>query len=211
MCIAKPLLDEYGWNATSLTEDFEFQVKAMLDGVRTTWAHEAIVYDEKPRSFRVSCKQRIRWMQGHTAICRQYFWKLLIRGIREKNLVILDVALYTIQPMRCSMIGIVSLIAMTTYFAPHTWLLSGHWWIVWISAYILFPTLFLLKEREHAPLHIIFTYPLFTLYAWSWIPLTIIGVLKHRQTVWYNTPHTVNYSYPNILQPVPSLIVSEGE
>ena len=31
-----------------LTEDMEFTMKALLEGIPTTWAHDAIVYDEKP-------------------------------------------------------------------------------------------------------------------------------------------------------------------
>lgn len=48
MCISVDLLKQYGWGMTSLTEDLEFQTKALLNNVKVNWAHDARVYDEKP-------------------------------------------------------------------------------------------------------------------------------------------------------------------
>ena len=54
-----------GWTTMSLTEDFEIQVEATLEGRRILWNHVARVYDEKPTSMKASIKQKIRWGQGH--------------------------------------------------------------------------------------------------------------------------------------------------
>nr|AIA94549.1 CAZy families GT2 protein [uncultured Veillonella sp.] len=39
-------------------------MKVLLEGVRTCWAHDAIIYDEKALTFMQSCRQRKRWAQG---------------------------------------------------------------------------------------------------------------------------------------------------
>ena len=54
-----------GWTTSSLTEDFEIQVAATLEGRRILWNHVARVYDEKPTTMRASIRQKIRWGQGH--------------------------------------------------------------------------------------------------------------------------------------------------
>ena len=54
-----------GWTTMSLTEDFEIQVEATLEGRRILWNHYTRVYDEKPTSMRASIRQKIRWGQGH--------------------------------------------------------------------------------------------------------------------------------------------------
>ena len=54
-----------GWTTRSLTEDFEIQVEATLEGRRILWNHNTRVYDEKPTSMRASIRQKIRWGQGH--------------------------------------------------------------------------------------------------------------------------------------------------
>ncbi len=59
------LYERGGWTTKSLTEDFEIQVEATLEGRRILWNHNTRVYDEKPTSMRASIKQKIRWGQGH--------------------------------------------------------------------------------------------------------------------------------------------------
>ena len=47
MCIRTDIIKTYGWDCNCLTEDMEFSMKLLIHGVKTTWAHDAIVYDEK--------------------------------------------------------------------------------------------------------------------------------------------------------------------
>ena len=59
------LYERGGWTTMSLTEDYEIQVEATLEGRRILWNHVTRVYDEKPTSMRASIRQKIRWGQGH--------------------------------------------------------------------------------------------------------------------------------------------------
>jgi len=49
--------------ATCLTEDLEFTMKLALNNYKVAWAHNAVVYDEKPITLKQSWNQRKRWMQ----------------------------------------------------------------------------------------------------------------------------------------------------
>ena len=73
-------------------------MKALLNGFKVTWAHEAKVFDEKPLTMKQSLKQRQRWMQGHCTVASHYLPKLLWQGIRQRNLALLDAALYCLNP-----------------------------------------------------------------------------------------------------------------
>ena len=53
-----------GWTTRSLTEDFEIQVEATLEGRKILWNHNTRVYDEKPTAFLASLRQKNRWGQG---------------------------------------------------------------------------------------------------------------------------------------------------
>ena len=59
------LYERGGWTSMSLTEDFEIQVEATMEGRRILWNHKARVYDEKPTSLKASIRQKTRWGQGH--------------------------------------------------------------------------------------------------------------------------------------------------
>ena len=54
-----------GWTTMTLTEDYEMQVEAILEGRRILWNHFTRVYDEKPTRLTAAIRQRIRWGQGH--------------------------------------------------------------------------------------------------------------------------------------------------
>ena len=58
------LYNRGGWTTRSLTEDFEMQVEATLEGRRILWNHNTRVYDEKPTSLRATIRQKNRWGQG---------------------------------------------------------------------------------------------------------------------------------------------------
>lgn len=65
-----------GWTTMSLTEDFEIQVEATLEGRRILWNHYTRVYDEKPTSLKASIRQKIRWGQGHWFVALRNTGKL---------------------------------------------------------------------------------------------------------------------------------------
>lgn len=91
-------LKELGWGATCLTEDLEFTCKLVLNGEKVGWAHDAIIYDEKPLKLNQSWNQRKRWMQGFTDVASRYFFKLVKKSIVERKFYMFDCALYVLQP-----------------------------------------------------------------------------------------------------------------
>lgn len=99
-------LKELGWGATCLTEDLEFTCKLVLNGEKVGWAHDAIIYDEKPLKLKQSWNQRKRWMQGFTDVASRYFFKLIKKSIVERKFYMFDCALYVLQPFITLLLGI---------------------------------------------------------------------------------------------------------
>ena len=96
-CVDVNTLKKVGWEATCLVEDLEFTINLVLNGIKVGWAHEAVVYDEKPITLAQSWNQRCRWMQGFADVNSRYFVKLFTKGIKEKNVALLYCALYTLH------------------------------------------------------------------------------------------------------------------
>ncbi|MBC2581348.1 glycosyltransferase family 2 protein [Clostridium sp. DJ247] len=152
-CMDVDILKKLGWGATCLTEDLEFTCKLVLNGYKVGWAHNAIVYDEKPLTLKQSWNQRKRWMQGFTDVASRFFFKLLKKGIKERNFTALDCALYTIQPFIILLIGIS---AILTLLQSNTGGLDiftidqyfPHAWKVFSIAQFMFTPLILLLESK---------------------------------------------------------------
>ena len=79
------LIHEFGWGATCLAEDIEFTLKLALQDIKVGWAHDAVVYDEKPTHLGVSMKQRKRWAQGISDVSVRYIKPLIKKGIFERS------------------------------------------------------------------------------------------------------------------------------
>eukprot|EP00828_Plagiopyla_frontata_P047624 TRINITY_DN8859_c0_g1_i2.p2 TRINITY_DN8859_c0_g1~~TRINITY_DN8859_c0_g1_i2.p2 ORF type:complete len:409 (-),score=42.39 TRINITY_DN8859_c0_g1_i2:140-1366(-) len=105
-------LKKLGWGATCLTEDLEFTCKLVLNGEKVGWAHDAIIYDEKPLKLAQSWTQRRRWMQGFTDVASRYFFKLLKKSIIERKFYAFDCALYVLQPFITLLLGISAILTL---------------------------------------------------------------------------------------------------
>lgn len=100
------ILKKLGWGATCLTEDLEFSCKLILNNERVGWAHEAVIYDEKPLTLKQSWNQRKRWMQGFADVATRFFTKLMKKAIKDRDFRAFDCALYVAQPFVVILLGI---------------------------------------------------------------------------------------------------------
>ncbi|ERK29708.1 glycosyltransferase family 2 protein [Clostridium intestinale] len=100
------ILKKLGWGATCLTEDLEFSCKLILNNERVGWAHDAVIYDEKPLTLKQSWSQRKRWMQGFADVATRFFTRLVKKAIKDKDFRALDCALYVAQPFVVLLLGI---------------------------------------------------------------------------------------------------------
>jgi cellulose synthase/poly-beta-1,6-N-acetylglucosamine synthase-like glycosyltransferase len=128
--VESDLLRQLGWDATCLVEDLEFSCKLVMAGHRIGWAHDAVVYDEKPLTLTASWKQRKRWMQGFADVCSRFFPRLIQKAILDRDLNALDCALYTMQPLVTLMLGITMIASVDTQvvtrvFTPFVWNIAG--------------------------------------------------------------------------------------
>lgn len=194
MCLSVDMLKKYGWGMTSLTEDLEFQIKALLHNIKVTWAHDAKVYDEKPLTLMQSWRQRKRWMQGHTNVAGRYMGKLVREGVRTKNFAMIDGAMYLIQPyfLMFTGIGLISNIFM----GSDQFMERPVWAAVGFFAQFFYFGLGLALERVKLGVYwwLIF-YPVFAL---TWIPVAYVGFVMRKNKEWTHTLHIRDIKHENI-------------
>lgn len=199
MCIRTSIIRDYGWDCNSLTEDMEFSMKLLLHNIRTCWAHDAIVYDEKVLTFMASCRQRLRWAQGQFDVAGRYIPKLFAVGVRTGNIRTLDGIFQVSQPyflLLSTVFVIISTINSNLINYYHISIYTnilyqiipmGVWQIIWICQY-LFPLIVLLQIK--VPPKCWFYYLLYPLFVYSWVPVNILGFLRRKNKVWSHTAHT---------------------
>ncbi|WP_400162503.1 glycosyltransferase family 2 protein [Brevibacillus sp. TJ4] len=194
MCITTQLLKEIGWGANSLTEDIEFTARCVERNIYPTWAHDAIVYDEKPIDLASSMRQRLRWMQGHFYCARQYFFRLVKLAMKNRNFAQLDASLYLFQPFRLLLFVVYSLML---YFQVATsafddWgireVLPDWFWVGMGVFFFLQTPIVLLIEKK--PLKAILGYIPYQFFLLTWLPLAVYAFFTSNNTQWSHTRHT---------------------
>lgn len=98
MCFSNKILQKYGWDAFTIGEDWEYYVKLILHGETIAFAYDAKVHQLESSSLKQATSQRMRWSSGRFAIAWKYGFRLLARGLAERNIVKFDAALPLIFP-----------------------------------------------------------------------------------------------------------------
>ena len=203
MCITIDILKKYGWRATCLTEDMEFTMKSLAEGIKTTWAHDAIVYDEKPLTFKQSWTQRKRWAQGQFDVAHRFIPKMLVEGWRRKDIRIWDGCIYLLQPhflMLSAVFILISYIQLAVgqfYTSIYSFMPSQLMTAIMIGQYLL-PMIILIKVKAKlkAWFYLLF-YPIFI---YSWIPIIFLGFVNRNNHEWAHTEHTRAMSYKDFMK-----------
>lgn len=204
LCLEYGLIREFGWGATCLTEDLEFTMKLLQNGIKTAWAHDCKVYDEKPVYFSQTWRQRTRWLQGHWDVALRYMIPLIKKGIRERKWYPIDGAIYLFQPflimtMLVNMLitAVAVLFPEPIYTSPITSMMPGWFWVLFGVLGYSYPMLGLYLEG--APKEAYYYYITYPIYGLTWFPVTIVGLFKHgNQTEWAHTMHTRGISITSL-------------
>lgn len=194
-CIEMSILKEIGWGATCLTEDLEFTMKLALNGIKIGWAHNAVVYDEKPITFRQSWRQRIRWMQGHADCASRFLGELFRKAFREGSLVAFDCAVYLFQPIRYIFIGLMTLMLWFQTVYPESpvynlmYVFPTSVWYIFVILQFLYGPLVIIAERKFQ-WKTILGFMIYPFYCLTWLPIAIQGFISKSNKVWDHTLHT---------------------
>lgn len=198
--ISKKLIEKYGYNSKTLTEDIELTVKCAINNEQIAFVEGAITYDEQVSTFKESWKQRMRWSIGTIQCYRLYFAKLMGKGIRKKKFSCIDSAIFLASPV-IQLVGVVSYIAhfvlvlsQGQYFSNIKLLTILMWYIV--SVLVAISAIKLSKKHIRPYIKGIITLPIFII---SWMPINVIACFK-KQGKWEKIEHTRSITIDKLLE-----------
>ncbi len=99
MCFTHNLLEQYPWQAFSLTEDYQYYLRLVLHGERVLYVPDAVVRSVMPTRFKEMRTQDIRWeaSKGNESSWKTA-WKLLNAGIKNGDFVRLEAIAELLTP-----------------------------------------------------------------------------------------------------------------
>ncbi len=202
-CVDTSVLNDLKWGATCLTEDLEYTMKLALNGIKISWAHKAVVYDEKPLTLKQSWKQRKRWMQGHADCASKYLRPLFKQAFTQGDLTALDCALYLFQPIRFIFVGLMTLLMWIQTVYPQFPLFSVQYvfpvqvWYVMGLFEMLYGPLIILAEKKFS-LKVLLGFVIYPFYCLTWAPIALQGFIEKDNKEWSHTTHTRQLSIGDV-------------
>ena len=197
------LYERGGWTTMSLTEDFEIQVEATMEGRRILWNHVTRVYDEKPTTMRASIRQKIRWGQGHWFVALNNtgrLFRLAFQGrISAGEFMSLLTYMYSLSVYLLVLIQSVASVilwAITPGMELFSFSLSG---LLFGAALFIYSFLFLFYVADKIDNHISFSFRTLPVMLGGIFANTIVGIFnqlvglaRYRdQQHWVKTEHVL--------------------
>lgn len=181
------LVDKYsGWNFYLLTEDIEFTVENIVNGIKIGYAGKAVLYDEQPTNFKQSYYQRLRWSKGYLQVFKKYGHKLF-KGMLDGDFSCFDM---TMNYAPAAIISVLSIIINVGYIFINFLLNKSYGYLfnqIGAMALGMYDMLFLISllttlmewnniyTNWYKKILYIFTCPLFLI---TYLPITIIALFK---------------------------------
>ena len=206
--VSRTLLDKFnGWKFYLLTEDIEFSIFAVINGVKIGCCINAELFDEQPITFKQSYKQRLRWSKGFFQVWQKH-GKALVRGIfRYRKFAFFDMTMnimpafiLTVMLLSTSVTAITFGILGVGNPAPVVESLLGYISFTY-SIMFLMGLITIISEwkRIHTTdakkIGYLFLFPIFM---YTYIPISIIALFK--KVGWEPIHHTRAKSFDEVIK-----------
>lgn len=189
---ALKVLGGRGWHTESACEDIEFTLNAIAEGHFVAFAPDALFYDEQPRTFVQSLRQRYRWAVGSVQVLGLCGPRLLKR-LRTDVAGTADALLYSLGVIIGGLTGIAwTVMLLVNAATTGAWQgLFGSLWVSALTGYLgLAAAGWLLLRLEgvawRGSWRAVGMFPLYLL-TWSMLQMLVIF---YRDPTWVPIPHT---------------------
>lgn len=196
-----------GYPFYSLTEDYEFSLYATLNDLSSTYNMNAKYFDEQPTLFKVTVKQRTRWVKGYFTSRLMYYDKLKKKlALKDSNYPSVYIALVGVKPYILLVISVIlyllnlvfRIISNSIVKVNITSLLLQFFLILFLIYLVLviFTLILLIKEKDNLRLNfkmkvkVLFYNPLFLA---SYVKCLYLA-LKNKDISWDRIEHNSDIS-----------------
>jgi len=188
MCFSKNIIKKYGWNAYSITENWEYYLKLILKDHSVGYSPKAVIYSHAVTSLKHGEIQRMRWLKGKLKLIYRYVPELILRGVRTKNIKMIDAAVELILPSYSMLFNWTSVVFLVSIILWQIGIIETFFvklLLLVVFIQIIHFIIGLIINREPLKTWLSLAYvPIFLL--WKFI-ITIKGVLSIRNSKWEKT------------------------
>ena len=203
--VKKSVIEKYGFDPKTLTEDSEFTAQCSLNGERIAYVEKAITYDEHPIRFKDSWNQRKRWSKGTLQCLRIYGGRLFLNIFKNGNMTSLDMLMMFMAPI-VQVISLILFLVLIEFrflgielFDLFSYLFaSGILFFVVTYLIGVATNVFVFAINRQKISEVLSSVFLFALFIFTWIPINIVCLVK-KDVTWKPITHTRNVDVDALL------------
>ncbi len=200
--VKKEIIDTYGFEPKTLTEDIEFTVMCAINGVKIAFNEEAITYDEQVTDFTTSFKQRKRWSFGTIQCLKNYTKELIKSGFKDRRFECFDVILFyfgIVFHVLFSIFSLIGIVYNTIYFEHFNSIEIAICFGIFILNFLIgvIFRMFVIKKCNKSIKDNLSGILLFDFFVFSWLPINFI-CLFIKNCNWDHIKHDRNVDTLNI-------------
>ena len=183
MCFLREVIQEHGWNTTSMVEDIEYEMMLHLHGIRVLFAYDARINVELHKSVGQSKGQRTRWDMGKFEVRNTYLPKLLKEGVRKRDISYFDSAMeLLLPPFSLLCVIVLAFCGLFALFGYHGVNLNFYIYLALFSSLVLYILTGLITAKAKSKVYWSLLYaPVFVLWRFWIIFLEFLKGNKKRQ------------------------------
>lgn len=203
--VKKSVIEKYGFDPKTLTEDSEFTAQCSLNGERIAYVEKAITYDEHPIRFKDSWNQRKRWSKGTLQCLRIYGGRLFLNIFKNGNMTSLDMLMMFMAPI-VQVISLILFLVLIEFrflgielFDLFSYLFASGI-LFFIVTYLIgvATNVFVFAINRQKISEVLSSVFLFALFIFTWIPINIVCLVK-KDVTWKPITHTRNVDVDALL------------
>ena len=203
--VKKSVIEKYGFDPKTLTEDSEFTAQCSLNGERIAYVEKAITYDEHPIRFKDSWNQRKRWSKGTLQCLRIYGGRLFLNIFKNGNMTSLDMLMMFMAPI-IQVISLILFLVLIEFrflgielFDLFSYLFASGI-LFFIVTYLIgvATNVFVFAINRQKISEVLSSVFLFALFIFTWIPINIVCLVK-KDVTWKPITHTRNVDVDALL------------
>ena len=193
--VLKEFIDSIKHKAKTITEDIELTCVCALNHEKIGYEESAVFYDEQVTNYRVSVKQRKRWIQGSMQVFKHYY-KNLFKSIKENNCFqLFDMFQILFLPVNQAL-AFVAIILSYIFIVPFKMIILGLL-VGYIGEVILsiFLILYFKKNLKKLVVSCLF-FPIFHV---SWLPIYLYAIFNSYSS-WEEIEHNSSLKIEEMLE-----------
>ena len=187
--VKKEVIDEFGFDTVTLTEDIEFTAQCALNNIKITFVEDAITYDEQPTEFKASWKQRKRWSIGNIQCFKVYYKKLFNTYVKTGYIACFDMFLLFMAPFIQILSFFLTVALMVFRFCNiHLYDVFAYMYSYGIVFFLLtyigsvLVNIFVVLYNKKSVKEVLSGILLFSLFMISWLPINFVCIFKKNIT-----------------------------